>query len=52
MISESNVYSYIYIAITIDLDGDRAYTDDAKVLVMDKEVDNGVIHIIDQIMMP
>ena len=39
-------------AITITLEGDRAFTDDAKVLTTDTAVDNGVLHIIDYVMMP
>ena len=34
------------------MDGDRAYSDDAKVLTTDIDVDNGVFHIIDQVMLP
>ena len=39
-------------SITISVEDDRAYTDDAKVLSGDIEVDNGVFHIIDMIMIP
>ncbi len=36
----------------MSVEDDRAWTDDAKLLVGDKEVDNGLFHVIDQIMIP
>ena len=48
----TDMVNLISAEITVSVEDDRAFTDDAKVMTTDVEVDNGVFHIIDQIMMP